>query len=429
MKAAPRAGFLNSLTELEAASVLYDWRVWARNEQLPPAGAWVHWLLLAGRGFGKTRTGAEWIRMLVETGQAKRIALVAPTLAAARAVMVDGDSGLLAVCPPWCRPKFEPSKRTLTWPTGAVATLFGAEEPERLRGPQHDAAWCDELCAWRRDEATWDNLMFGLRLGTRPRTVVTTTPRPTALIKKLVTAANVALTRGSTFDNLDNLAPTFAAEVVAKYRGTRLGRQELMAELLEDVPGALWSRAQLDERRRTAAPALARIVVAVDPPASLGEKADECGIIAAGLDAAGNAWVLADASCQGLSPTGWAARAVALYDSLQADHMVVETNNGGAMAEAVIAQVDARVPVRAVHATRGKFLRAEPVAALYERGRVFHAGTFDRLEDQMTSFTGSGRVAGGSGGAGSSPDRLDALVWALTDLMLKPAQRPRIRTL
>ncbi len=421
LKAPHRCRFLNSLTDIEAATLLYDWRFWARDSQHPPAGNWVHWLLLAGRGFGKTRTGAEWVRALVEAGTASRIALVAPTVSTGRAVMVEGDSGLLAVCPPWNKPKYEASKRMLTWPGGATATLFSAEEPERLRGPQHDAAWCDELCAWRRAEATWDMLMFGLRLGARPRSVITTTPKPTPLIKKLLAAETVALTRGSTYDNLDNLAPTFASEIVAKYKGTRLGRQELMAEMLEDVPGALWSRAQLDGLRRADHPPLVRVVVAIDPPASLGDKADECGIVAAGVDERGFAHVLADASIRGLSPSGWASRAVALYQSVEADHIVIETNQGGAMATSVLGQVDASVPVRSVHASRGKYLRAEPVAALYEQGRVFHAGLFDQLEDQMVSFTGPA--------AGTSPDRLDALVWALTDLMLKPATRPRIRTL
>lgn len=382
-------------------------------------------MVLAGRGFGKTRAGAEWVRGLVESGDAKRIALVAPTLSDARAVMVEGESGLLAVCPPWNRPKFTASTRTLEWPNGAIATLYGAEEPERLRGPQHDAAWADELCAWRRDEDTWDMLMFGLRLGHNPRTMITTTPKPTGLLKKLVAAGNVALTKGSTFDNLENLAPTFKAEIIAKYEGTRLGRQELMAEILEDVPGALWARAMLDDARVSTAPALDRIVVAVDPPATAGEKADECGLIAAGVDARGHAYVLADGTTQGLSPHAWAARAVGLYHILQADRIVAEINQGGAMVESLIAQVDASVPVRTVHATRSKAVRAEPVAALYERGLVHHVGAFPQLEDQMCEFTGARAVKG----SGKSPDRVDALVWALTDLMLRAAAQPQIRTL
>lgn len=426
MKAADQLRLIESLSDLEAATLLYDWPFWARANQLAPTGDWAHWLMLAGRGFGKTRAGAEWVRGLAESGQAKRIALIAPTLSDARAVMVEGDSGLLAICPPWARPKFNASTRSLTWPNGAIATLFGAEEPERLRGPQHDAAWADELCAWRRDEATWDMLMFGLRLGRQPRTMITTTPKPTALLKKLIASDQVALTRGSTFDNLDNLAPSFRAEIIAKYEGTRLGRQELMAEILEDVPGALWSRQMLDEGRTSRAPDLVRLVVAVDPPASAGEKADECGLIAAGIDGRGHAYVLADGTTQGLSPHAWAARAVGLYHSLQADRIVCEINQGGAMVESLIAQVDASVPVRTVYATRAKAVRAEPVAALYERGLVHHVGAHPTLEDQMTEFTGGTHAAGSRKG---SPDRVDALVWALTDLMLRPASRPQLRNL
>lgn len=422
LKASARIKLLESLTDLEAAALLYDWRFWARDSQLAPEGSWAHWLVLAGRGFGKTRAGAEWVRGLVEGGQAKRIALVAPTLSDARAVMVEGDSGLLSVCPPWARPKFTSSTRTLEWPSGAVATLYGAEEPERLRGPQHDAAWADELCAWRRGEDTWDMLMFGLRLGRQPRTMITTTPKPTALLKKLVAATNVVVTRGSTFDNLDNLAPGFRDEIIAKYEGTRLGRQELMAEILEDVPGALWSRTILDDTRVSEAPTLERIVVAVDPPATAGEKADECGLVAVGKDARGHAYVLADGTTQGLSPHAWASKAVGLYHSLQADRIVAEINQGGAMVESLIRQVDASVPVRTVHATRSKAVRAEPVAALYERGLVHHVGAHALLEDQMCEFTGM-RLGGGS------PDRVDALVWALSDLMLRAQAHPNIRTL
>lgn len=417
-----RQRFLSSLTPTEAAALKFDWPFWARPNQVAPKGGWRHWLILAGRGFGKTRTGAEWVRALVEGGKARHIALVAPTMNDARAVMVEGESGLLAICPPWARPRFEPSKRLLTWPNGAVATLYSAEEPERLRGPQHDAAWADELCAWRMGEAAWDMLMFGLRLGESPRTVVTTTPKPVPVLKRLIADAHVHVTRGSTFDNLDNLAPAFARDIVRRYEGTRLGRQELLAEILEDVPGALWSRAGLEACRADAAPALCRLVVAVDPPASSGEKADECGLVAAGLGADGHAYVLADDTSRGLSPHGWAARAVALYHRLKADRIVAETNQGGAMVAALIAQVDPGVPVRAVHATRGKVVRAEPVAALYEQGRVHHAGAFPALEDQMCAFTPEGL-------SGASPDRVDALVWAITELMLKPKFTPNIREL
>jgi len=417
-----RTAFLSGLSDLEASVLLHDWRFWARGNQLAPKGNWSHWLLLAGRGFGKTRAGAEWVRELAENGHAKRIALVAPTLSDARSVMVEGDSGLLAIAPPWSRPKFEPSKRTLTWPSGTVATLYGAEEPERLRGPQHHAAWCDELASWRHADGTWDNLMLGLRLGEAPRTLVTTTPKPSRLIKTLVADERVKLTRGTTFDNLENLAPSFATEIIKKYEGTRTGRQELLAEILEDVPGALWQRAMLERLRAMKAPQLVRIVVAVDPPASAGEKADECGIVAVGLCASGYGYVLADASVQGLSPAGWAKRAVALYHSLSADRIVIESNQGGAMAESVLREVDPLAAISQVFASRGKYARAEPVAALYEQGRVFHTGSLPVLEDQMCAFTGERRN-------GESPDRVDALVWALTHLVLAPNARPQIRSL
>ena len=412
------------MTDFEAQVLLHDWPFWARENQLPPTGDWSHWLLLAGRGFGKTRAGAEWIRSLVEGKYPVRIALVAPTLHDGRAVMVEGDSGLLAVSPPWNKPKFEASKRTLSWANGSIATLFSAEEPERLRGPQHHAAWCDELCVWRHQEAVWDNLLFGLRLGETPRTMITTTPKPTPLLKTLVSSAGVVITKGSTFDNLANLAPTFASEIVAKYEGTRLGRQELMAEILEDVPGALWNRRALDTCRVLHAPIMSRIVIAIDPPVSVSETADECGIVAAGFGDDGIGYVLADASEQGLSPAGWARKAVALYHSLQADRIVIETNQGGAMAESVIRQVDAMVPISAVHASRSKRARAEPVAALYEQTRIQHAGLFPVLEDQMCAFTGARNQAGSA-----SPDRVDALVWALSNLMLNRQTGPQIRTL
>ncbi|PCI59480.1 MAG: ATP-binding protein [Kordiimonadales bacterium] len=419
---ANRIEFLRGLSDTEAAVLAYDWQFWARETQLAPPGSWTHWLMLAGRGFGKTRAGAEWVRMLIETGEATRIALVAPTLQTARSVMVEGDSGLLAISPPWNRPKFEPSKRQLVWPSGAIATLYSAEDPERLRGPQHHAAWCDELCSWRHAEGTWDNLLFGLRLGVQPRSIITTTPKPTAMLKGLIAAKGVTVTRGTTFDNLENLAPSFADEIIAKYEGTRTGRQELMAELLEDVPGALWKRRMLDQLRVAAGFDYQRIVVAVDPPASVGEKADECGIVAAGLAENGQAYVLADASEQGLSPAGWARKAVALYHSLGADRIVIESNQGGAMAEAVLREVDPSAAITQVFASRGKHARAEPVAALYEQGRVHHVGTLPILEDQMCSFTGELQ-------AGHSPDRVDALVWAITHLMLTATSRPKIRSL
>lgn len=384
----------------------YDWRSQARAKQWPPDGSWHVWLVLAGRGFGKTRTGAEWVRMMVEQGQARRVALVGPTAADVRDVMVEGESGLLAVCPPWDRPVYEPSKRRLTWGNGAVATTFSADEPDRLRGPQHDLAWCDELASWRHPEA-WDMLLFGLRLGRDPRVVVTTTPRPTKLIKQLVDDKGVVVVRGSTFENEANMAPTFFEQIRRRYEGTRLGLQELEAQILDDVPGALWTRTVLEETRVTTTPDLVRIVVGVDPAASDGEGAAETGIIVVGLGRDGHGYVLDDLSIRA-SPAGWAAQVIAGYHKFQADRIVAEVNQGGDMVEHTIRMVDAGAAVRQVRASRGKAVRAEPIAALYEQGRMHHLGVFADLEEQLCGWTPGEK----------SPDRCDALVWAATELML-----------
>ena len=409
-----RNDLIGALSSDEALALTYDWPFWARASQLPPGGDWRVWLLLAGRGFGKTRTGAEEVRSRARGG-ARRIALVAPTAADARAVMVEGESGILAISPPDARPLYEPSKRLLTWPNGAIATLYSADEPERLRGPQHDFAWCDELAAWRYPEA-WDMLMFGLRLGDDPRAVVTTTPRPTKLIRALLADPKVTVTRGATRENQANLAPAFLQQIVRRYEGTRLGRQELEAELLDDVAGALWSRGLVEAARAGAAPGeLSRIVVAIDPAASSGGNADETGIIVAGRDRQGHGWVLADASGR-FAPTGWARAALAACRAHNADRIVAEVNNGGEMVEATLRVIDPDVSFAAVRAARGKAARAEPVAALYEQGRVHHIGAFPQLEDQMCAFTADfDRNI-----AGYSPDRVDALVWALTELLVEP---------
>ena len=404
-----------SLPREQALRLKYDWRYRARDEQMPPPGEWRVWLLLAGRGFGKTRTGAELVRARVGAQTARRIALVAPTAADARDVMVEGESGLLAIAPPWDRPLYEPSKRRLTWQSGAVATLFSADEPERLRGPQHDFAWCDELAAWRYPEA-WDMLMFGLRLGADPRAVVTTTPRPSKLIRTLLGDPQVVVTRGRTAENWAHLAPAFLDRIVRRYEGTRLGRQELDAEILEDMPGALWQRGLLEAARVNSAPALERVVVAIDPAAGSGEHSDETGIVVAGRDAEGHGYVLADASGR-YAPAQWARVAIAAYAAHHADRIVAEVNNGGEMVEATLRMIDRNVPYSAVHAARGKVARAEPVAALYEQGRIHHVGAFAQLEDQMCAFTSAGFDRNG---AGHSPDRIDALVWAMTELLVEP---------
>lgn len=351
-----------------------------------------------------------------------RIALIAPTASDARDVMVEGESGLLAVC--WAgdrsasgdmlgRPSYEPSKRRVTWANGAVATLFSAEEPERLRGPQHEAMWCDELAAWKYLRETWDMAMFGLRLGNDPRTIITTTPKPLPLIKEIVKDPTTVVTKGSTFDNATNLAPKFLKTVKEKYEGSRLGRQELEAEILDDLPGALWSRADIDKGRIRSAPEMQRIVVAVDPSGTKGtsDDGDEIGIVVAGKGVDGRAYVLADRTCK-LSPAGWGRRAVNAFHEFEADRVIAERNFGGAMVEHVIKTTDTAVSYKEVTASRGKVARAEPVAALYEQGRVSHVGSFPELEDQMCQIAPEGFVGEGS------PDRADALVWALTDLML-----------
>jgi phage terminase large subunit-like protein len=378
---------------------------------------------MGGRGAGKTRAGAEFVRALAEgRGGAKpagQIAVVAESYADAREIMIEGPSGLLAIAPAADRPSFSPSRRRLEWPSGAVAHLFSAEDPEGLRGFEFDAAWSDELCKWRHPEATWSNLQLALRRGPAPRQAVTTTPRPTGLIKRLLKSPEVCVGRAATYDNREFLSPAFFAEIAARYEGTRLGRQELLGELVEEIEGALWTWRLIEAARVAAAPPLERIVVAVDPPASLGPEADACGVIVAGR-AGAEAYVIADWSAQGLSPAAWARRAVAAFREFEADALIVEANQGGEMARAVINGVDPGAPVRIVHATRAKRVRAEPVALLYEQARVRHVGAFPALEDEMTSFTGDG----------PSPDRLDALVWALTDLLIArgPAS-PRIRTL
>lgn len=388
------------------------------------------WLLLGGRGAGKTRAGAEWIRSLVARDPDAggegigRIALVGETFAAARDVMVEGPAGVLASYPRRCdRPVWSPSLRRLEWRSGAMAHVFSAEDPDSLRGPQFGAAWADEIAKWRYGEEVWTMLQFGLRLGTHPRQVVTTTPRPIPLIKRLLADPDVAVSRARTVDNAANLAPAFLEAVAARYAGTRLGRQELDGELVEDRPDALWTREVLDGRRVSTAPPLARVVVAVDPPASSSKRADSCGIVAAGVDDGGCGFVLADETAQGLRPPEWAARAIALYRRLEADALVVETNQGGEMALSVLHEVDPTVPAVSVRATRGKYLRAEPVAVLYAQGRVRHVGTWPELEDELCDF-GPGGLS-----TGRSPDRLDALVWALTELMLNERPTPRVRTL
>lgn len=421
---ARRKKILGALSPRERAHLEFTWEFWARPKQFEPPGDWRVWLLCAGRGYGKTRCGAEWVRRLVDTGRAGRVALVAATAADARDVVVEGASGLVSICPPWNRPLYEPSKRRLTWPNGAIASLYSADEPDRLRGPQHDAAWTDELAAWRYPEA-WDQLMFGLRLGTDPRVVVTTTPRPTPLIRQLISLPTTVVTRGTTYENRAHLAGAFYDSIVRQYEGTRMGQQELLAELLDDNPGALFGRDDIEKARVREAPPLVRIVVAVDPAVSSGESSNETGIVVAGLGVDGHAYVLADVSGR-LTPYEWAQRAVDGYHAHRADRIVAEKNQGGALVESNLRTVDPRIPYKGVTATRGKTRRAEPVAGLYEQGRVHHVGCFSKLEDQMCAWDPSAPASRArrecviaTQSRSTSPDRMDALVWALTELMLE----------
>lgn len=397
-----------------ALALADPWSAQARPEQLPPPGDWSSWLILAGRGWGKTRTGSEWTRSIAESGRVHRIALVGPTAADVRDVMVEGESGLLSICPRHFRPDYEPSKRRLTWPNNCIATMFSSEEPDRLRGPQHGAAWCDELAAWRNVDTTWSTLQFGMRLGQNPRTLITTTPRPLKLLKELIArdGQDAIVTRGTTYDNRANLAPSFFSQIVSRYEGTRLGRQELNAELLSDTPGALWQVDWLDRDRVDTAPELLRIVVAIDPAVSTSPNADETGIIVAGVDRRGHAYVLDDLSGK-FGPHDWAKRAIDAFDRHKADRIIAESNNGGELVRHTLRTIRPNIPYRAVHASRGKVTRAEPVSAVYEQSKAHHVGSgLSALEDQMCAFTSDFDRSR----AGYSPDRVDALVWALTEL-------------
>jgi phage terminase large subunit-like protein len=409
---AERAAFLESLTPDERSLLLYDWRYWARETQLPPDGDWQIWLILAGRGFGKTRTGAEWVRVQARTCQ--YVNLIGATADDARDIMVEGESGILAICPQAERPLYKKNDRKLVWPSGATSLIFTADEPERLRGKQHEGLWADELAAWRYPES-WDQAMLGLRLGTNPRAVVTTTPKPTPIIRELMSSSMTVVTRGSTYDNLENLAPPFIDKVIKKYEGTRLGRQELNAEILDDVEGALWKRAQIDALRVSHPPEMVRIVVSVDPAVTNTDDSDETGIIVAGVGADGHGYVLNDASLRG-SPNEWATAAIAEYYKFRADRLIAEVNNGGDMVEFTIRTVDRSVAYKQIHASRGKQTRAEPVASLYEQGEAHHVGCFPVLEDQMCQWVP---------GDPTSPDRVDATVWALTELLLPDEEQTR----
>ncbi|MEO6014119.1 MAG: terminase family protein [Devosia sp.] len=402
----------DELSEDEVVQMMFDWPMWRRRQQTPPAGDWITWLLMGGRGSGKTRAGAEWVRGLAQD-EIGPIALVGETITEAIAVMINGPSGIMAVTPPNERPRLRGA--VLHWRNGVEGVILGAADPERFRGPQFAAAWCDEIGKWPNAEAAWDMLQFGLRLGDQPRQMATTTPRPTKLLKRLLADPQTIVTRMTTAQNKKHLAQTFLSAVVARYRGSVLGRQELEGELIEDLPGALWTR---DMFRRDDGAGQQRIVVAIDPPATSGAGADGCGIIVAARTEIG-AVVLRDLTLKPAAPLQWATRAMEAFKAFDADCIVAEVNQGGEMVKSVLAQVNAEAPVRMVHATRGKWIRAEPVAALYAQGRVTHAAGLQALEDEMCAFGADGRSDG------HTPDRLDAAVWAITELMLRDG--PKVR--
>ncbi|WP_299982679.1 DNA-packaging protein [uncultured Ruegeria sp.] len=435
--AAVQDRFLSEIGEGGLCALPFLFEFWAMPHQLPPEGDWRSWVIMGGRGAGKTRAGAEWVRSVVEgslpldRGEACRVALVGETFDQVRDVMIFGDSGILQCSPPDRRPVWKASERKLVWPNGGEAQAFSAHDPEGLRGPQFDAAWVDELAKWKKAGETWDMLQFALRLGDQPRVCVTTTPRNVKILKDLLASPSTVQTHAPTEANRANLADSFLAEVRARYAGTRLGRQELDGVLLSDAEGALWTGSMLEAARCAQVPELDRIVVALDPAVTAGSDADACGIVVVGARLQGppeewRAFVLADRTVQGVGPAGWAQAAIDAMDEFGAERLVAEVNQGGQLVEEVVRQVDPLVPYRAVRASRGKVARAEPVAALYEQGRVAHVAGLNALEEQMCQMTAPGFEGQGS------PDRVDALVWALHELVVGPAgayRRPRVRAL
>ncbi len=418
-----QARVVRGLSPLVLRELNERWRRWAHKGQWPEGDDWGVWAIIAGRGFGKTRAGAEWIGALARKDGPFRIALVGATLDDVRKVMIEGESGLLATAHTGDEISYEPTKGEVRFGTGTIATAYSAENPGKLRGPAHHFAWCDEVAKWRHGLESWSNLRLGLRLGARPRILVTTTPRPCPLLAHIVALPDVIIRRGATRDNL-HLAPGYLAAMQGQYGGTRLGRQELDGELIGDVEDALWSRDMIERRRVAVAPEMRRVVIGVDPPAGVG--GDACGIVAVGLGVDGKAYVLGDHSVSGRSPEGWARAVAAAADVWRADRVIAEANQGGAMVETTLRAADVGMPVKLVHASRGKVARAEPVAALYEAGKAFHAGAFTALEDELCGLVSGG----GYEGPGRSPDRADAAVWAMTELMLgKAGAVPQVRWL
>ena len=406
---AQKENILSSLTEEEIYYLQYDWQLLARPAQRIPPGDWFTWLLRSGRGYGKTRTGSETVIQWAMQGYSP-IALVGQTKADVRDTMVEiGDSSIMQVAPPWFRPVYEPSKRRLTFPNGSICLIYSGDEPDQLRGPQHQKAWVDELAKFKYPEETWDNLEFGLRKGDNPQVICTTTPRPIKIIRDLIADPRTVETRGNTLENAANLNPAFLERMQAKYSGTRLGRQELNGDILDDNPEALWKRSDIDNNRVRSIPELSYVVVGVDPAATSKEGSDDTGIIAAGKDDNGHYYVLGDYTIHG-TPKQWGDAAITAYHKHKANVIIGETNNGGEMVEHTLKTIDPKIPFKAVHASRGKATRAEPISALYEQGKVHHFGTFPELEDQLCEWVP---------GVEKSPDRLDALVWALSKLSEK----------
>ena len=405
-----------SMSDEEVYALAYDWFFWARPEQITPLGDWYIWLILAGRGFGKTRSGAEQVRMWVRDFPI--VNLIGATADDARDIMIEGESGIMNICPPHEKPMYKKYERKLLWPNGAMSLIFTADQPERLRGKQHMKLWADEICSWRYVEEAWDQAMFGLRLGVDPQAIVTTTPKPIKQLLEMVDDPLTHITAGTTYDNRANLATGFFSKIIKKYEGTRLGQQELLAKILTDVPGALWKRSKIEDLRVRSAGPMMRIVVAIDPPATSEEDSAEAGIIACGIGPCTckgteeiHGFVMEDYSKQA-SPSEWAKAAIFAYHLLMADLIVGEVNNGGEMVGYTVYTVDPHVNYKAVHASKGKYTRAEPISAMYEKGNVHHVGSFPILEDQLCTWLPGEK----------SPDRLDSLVWAFTELFYEPEE-------